>query len=806
MRLNTLRSKMVVLMVALLGVIQVGVFTLVNSATTRAARSKIDDELSVGEKVFASELKANAERLAQAASVLASDFAFREAIATGDSATMESALENHGARVKAAVVLFVDLQGMVVDDTIRGTVEPRRFELESLIDGAKSSGQGTAIAMIDDRVLQLVAVPVQAPLTIGWIVIGFPIDQMLAGELRSLTGLQVSFVTEQDGRWSLLASTLAPDLAAQLVHVLPPIAQARQTRVLAMPEQHQLRVVELGQTGPKHFVAVLQRPINDAMGSFRALSARLVALGLFSLLLSIAGSILIAVGITRPLDALLQAVGRIRRGDYAVPIDIHRGDEIGVLAQGLDHMRAGIAEREQRILKLAYEDSLTRLPNRSQFGERLQREIQEASEHGRTLAVFLMDLDRFKYVNDNLGHSVGDHVLTEVGSRLRGLLRDQDCVARLGGDEFAVLVPTDDNERITQLAESIIVALEQPILYEGQPLDVGASIGIAMYPAHGHDAQTLVRNADIAMYVAKRTRSGFTIYDSHYDTSQQQHLSLLGELRRAVEHNELRLYYQPKVTLNSAGIHAAEALIRWIHPVRGMVPPGLFIPFAEHTGYIKVLTHWVLSEAIRQCAAWMRQSIHVEISVNLSARDLMARDLPEYIEGLLAEHDLPAHMICLEITESGFMEDPAHAQRVLDRLSAIGLRLSIDDYGTGYSSLSYIMKLPVNELKIDRAFVSNMAEDADMMTIVRSTIELGHNLGLKVVAEGIEDSKGYALLRSLGCDFAQGYYISPPMAAEALPGWLNGSMTIRRLPESMLPPALQAADDGDEHTGLPLAG
>ncbi|HEY6452718.1 MAG TPA: EAL domain-containing protein [Steroidobacteraceae bacterium] len=793
MHLNTLRSKMVVFLVALLGIVQIGVFALVNTATSNAARTKINDELSVGEKVFASELKMNADRLAQAANVLASDFAFREAIATGNRATVSSALENQGARLKAAAVLFVNLQGMVIEDTLRAGEPPRRFEFPTLIAQARSAGQATAIEFLDRRVLQLVAVPVQAPLTIGWIVIGFPVDQPLATELRNLTGLQVSFGMEQGGGWSILASTLLPEQSLTLSARLPAFNEALRTRVLAMPERDQLRVVPLGAAGPQHIVAVLQRPIDDAMGSFRMLSAKLVVLGLFSLALSISGSVLIAYGITRPIDALLHAVKRMRRGDYSVPIAMHRNDEIGILAQGLDHMRAGIAEREQRILKLAYEDTLTALPNRSQFGERLQREMQSAAEQHRMLAIFVMDLDRFKYVNDTLGHSVGDHVLREVALRLRSLLRDEDCVARLGGDEFAVLVPTGDSERIVNLARSILVALEQPIDYAGQPLDVGASIGIALYPAHAPDAQTLVRNADIAMYVAKRNRAGYTIYDPHYDTTQQEHLSLLGELRRAVEQGELRLFYQPKVTLGSAGVHAAEALIRWLHPVRGMVPPGLFIPFAEHTGYIKVLTRWVLSEAIRQCGVWLRAQLDIEISVNLSARDLMTRDLPEIISALLVEHDVPPHMICLEITESGFMEDPAHAQRVLDRLAAIGLRLSIDDYGTGYSSLSYIMKLPVNELKIDRTFVSNMSQDADMMTIVRSTIELGHSLGLKVVAEGIEDPAGYSLLRSLGCDFAQGYYISPPMPAEALPGWLNGSIAIRRLPESMLAQAEAAS-------------
>ena len=238
---------------------------------------------------------------------------------------------------------------------------------------------------------------------------------------------------------------------------------------------------------------------------------------------------------------------------------------------------------------------------------------------------------------------------------------------------------------------------------------MGTSIGIAHFPEHGRDAQTLVRNADIAMYAAKRSKSGYAIYDPHYDTSQQEHLSLLGELRRAVERNELRLYYQPKVSLHSANISAVEALIRWEHPIRGLVPPGMFIPFAEHTGYIKLLTRWVLREAVRQCGEWLREGLRLQVSVNISARDLMNRDLPAEVAALLAEYGVPPALLCLEITESGFMEDPANAQKVLDRLAELGVRLSIDDYGTGYSSLSYIMRLPVQELKIDRSFISRMA-------------------------------------------------------------------------------------------------
>ena len=781
---------MIVFLVALLGAVQVAEFVLTNHASYNAARGKIEDELGVGQKVFARVLRQNAEREAQAAGASASDFAFREAAATGDVATLASALDNQRARIKAQAVLYVDLAGNVIADTMHPGVPPRRFEFEQLITQARADGEATAIGLLQQHAFQLIAVPVRAPLTIGWIIDCYPVDAALAADLRQLTGLDVSFAVERDGRWELLATTLSPLAAGALSEQLPPYLEALDTRLLQMSQgEQQVRFVSLGEAAGEHIVAVLQRPIADAMARFQALRTTLIALGILSLALSIAGSVMIALGITRPIELLLSAVKRIRQGDYTAPVEMQRNDEIGALAQGLDHMRAGIAEREQRILKLAYEDPLTQLPNRAQFAEALERGIVLAQTQGQSLAILVMDLDRFKFVNDSLCHGVGDHVLRQVGMRLHILLGTAGCVARLGGDEFALLVPALQSAQVIELAQNIIGALERPIFFQDQPLDVGTSIGIALFPEHAADAETLVRNADIAMYVAKRNKIGYTVYDPKFDTSQQEHLSLLGELRHAVEHGELRLYYQPKVSLASSTVHAAEALIRWVHPTRGLVPPGLFIPFAEHTGYIKVLTRWVLAEAIRQCGVWRRDGLRLQVSVNISARDLMNRDLPEAISALLSEHSVPASMVCLEITESGFMEDPAHAQKVLERLAGIGLQLSIDDYGTGYSSLSYIMQLPVTELKIDRSFVSHMSDDRDLTTIVRSTIELGHSLGLKVVAEGVEDGQGFALLRELGCDGAQGYFMSPPLPAEAFRRWYEGSLPA-------LAPASGAAADG----------
>jgi diguanylate cyclase (GGDEF)-like protein len=796
-RIRSLRVRMIVFLVALLGAVQIAEFALTNHASYNAARGKIEDELGVGQKVFARVLRQNAEREAQAASASASDFAFREAVATGDVGTLASALENQRSRISAQAVLYVDLNGDVVADTMRPGAFPRRFELGQLITQARIDGEATAIGMLDQHAFQLIAVPVRAPVTIGWIVDCYPVDGALAADLRQLTGLDVSFAVERGGQWSLVATTLATATGAALVGQLPPYVEALDTRLLqTLQGEQQVRFVSLGESAGEHIVAVLQRPIADAMARFQALRTTLIALGILSLALSIAGSVIIALGITRPIELLLAAVKRIRNGNYSASVKMQRDDEIGALAQGLDHMRAGIAEREQRILKLAYEDPLTQLPNRAQFGEALERGIALAQAQGKSLAILIMDLDRFKFVNDSLGHGVGDHVLRQVGMRLDALIGSDGCVARLGGDEFALLVPALRSEQVIELAQNVIATLERPIIFQDQPLDVGASIGIAYFPEHAADAETLLRNADIAMYVAKRNKIGYTVYDPAFDTSQQEHLSLLGELRRAVEHGELRLYYQPKVTLASSTVHAAEALIRWVHPTKGLVPPALFIPFAEHTGYIKVLTRWVLQEAIRQCGVWRRDGLQLQVSVNISARDLMNRDLPDAISALLTEHDVPASMVCLEITESGFMEDPAHAQKVLERLAAIGLHLSIDDYGTGYSSLSYIMQLPVTELKIDRSFVSHMSGDRDLTTIVRSTIELGHSLGLKVVAEGVEDGQGFALLRELGCDGAQGYFMSPPLPADAFRRWYEGSLPAQVVAASERAASLAAGNTG----------
>ena len=775
MRFRHLRTRIIVFFVALLVAVQVAALLFVNNANTSNAQKKTDDEFAVGQRVFERLLTQNREQLSLAARVLAADFGFREAVASNDVDTILSALNNHGSRIGANVMSLVSLDKTVVADTLNPQRVSQPYEFGNLIDSAlENRAAASSIELIDGRAYQIVLVPVLAPVPIAWVAMGFMVDDALASELRQLTTLEVSFLElGAAGQWRLLASTLGSSAKQALLRGLADLDGTLEKRELDTgTELQRIRVFKLEQHGDTVVLAVLQRSLTEAFAAFSALQSTLLILGLAGLVVSILFSIAIALGITRPLSTLAKAATRMEKGDYSEAVALRRDDEIGVLATSLDKMRTGIAERENEILRLAYQDTLTNLPNRVLFNERLLQAIITAKYNDKAVTILMMDLDRFKYVNDTLGHGVGDHVLREVGSRLTGLLSESDIIARLGGDEFAILLNTGCSEHATQVAHSIVRALEQPINYEGQPLDVGASIGIARFPEHGEDHGTLLRNADIAMYVAKRNKTGFAVYDPEYDTHQQAHLSMLGELRRAVEHNELKVFYQPKISLLNSSVGAVEALLRWDHPRRGFIPPGQFIPFAEHTGYIKVLTRWVLGESLRQCGVWRAAGMPLRVSVNISARDLMNRELPDLIAELMARHDVPADLLCLEITESGFMEDPAYAQKVLQKLSDLGIHLSIDDYGTGYSSLSYIVQLPVDELKIDRSFVMNMGTDEHTSTIVRSTIELGHSLGLKVVAEGVENADGLRMLRELGCDQAQGYFISKPVSAAQLETWL----------------------------------
>ena len=778
-RLNSLGARIVLFFVALLVLVQGVGALLVMSANSQIARETVDQELEQGERVFKQLLAQNQARLEQGAGILSADFAFRQAIASNETGTILSVLSNHGARVGANVMTLASLENVVRADTLDPARIGKPFAYPDLIRLASIEGKASSIVNREGKLYQLVVVPVLAPAPMAWVGLAFEVDDRVAKDLNQLTGLEVSFASWVPGtKWQLHASTLPVPLREGLLAAFSGSeglgAQAHEIDLGG--EEYETRVTPLESRSDKRIAAILQKPLVIGLAPFKRISASFFGLTLAGLVILVAGSLFIARSITRPVHRLADAAHSVQQGDYTRHVDVEHRDEIGQLAVSFNHMMDGIVSREKEILRLAYEDGLTGLPNRAMFNEQLGQAVRTAKRGEAPIAVLLFDMDRFKAINDTLGHPVGDQALREVGLRVRNVLRDSDVIARLGGDEFAVLLATGNADNARVVAEKIHKALEEPFVIDTHTMDMAASIGIARFPEHGADPNALLRAADVAMYEAKRTKSRSAIYDPSHDVRRQEFLTLLGELRRAVEAGELVLHYQPKMNLAEDRVTSVEALVRWRHPKRGFVEPADFIPFAEQTGYISAITRWVLKCSIEQCGVWERTGLRIKMCVNVSARDLQNGDeLVSQISTALHAAELPAGMLCLEITESALMEDPLAAQSTLRKLRELGIATSIDDYGTGYSSLAYIKQLAVNELKIDRAFVGGMEADRRNAAIVRSTIELGHNLGLTVVAEGVETEHELAELRRFGCDEAQGFFFARPMPAPALERWLTGA-------------------------------
>lgn len=441
------------------------------------------------------------------------------------------------------------------------------------------------------------------------------------------------------------------------------------------------------------------------------------------------------------------------------------------------HEAAGRRERkraEERVHYLAYHDVLTDLPNRTLFYDRLHQALLISHREGQPLALLLLDLNRFKEVNDTFGHHYGDLLLRQIGPRLRSCLRESDTIARVGGDEFTILLPNTHVKGANATARKILKTLETPFALKEATVEVGASIGVAFYPDHGEEGDVLFQRADTAMYVVKQAGGGYAVYAPQHEQSNPGRLMLRGKLRHAIEQGELELYYQPLMSLKTNRVIGVEALSRWLHPQLGWIPPDQFIPLAEQTGLIKPFTQWVLKTVCRQCEEWREAGLSFFISVNLSARNLQEARLPDQVAELIQTGGMQPGLLEFEITESMIMVNPTRAIEILTRLNAMGIPLAIDDFGTGYSSLGYLKKLPVQKIKIDKSFIIDLESKGDVV-IVRSIINMGHSLGLEVVAEGVEDQHTKDLLEALECDVVQGNHIGHPLPSDELIHWLRES-------------------------------
>jgi diguanylate cyclase (GGDEF)-like protein len=452
-------------------------------------------------------------------------------------------------------------------------------------------------------------------------------------------------------------------------------------------------------------------------------------------------------------------------------------DEVAFLRGVARSLGAAMARRQadDALEQQALTDPLTGLANRSLFQDRLQQALRVAARERHIMALLLIDMDRFKEVNDTLGHHWGDVLLKEVSRRLCAAVRPSDTVARLGGDEFAVILPAaGDLASVSRVVSKLLQAVEQPVTLDRQPADVRASIGVVLYPDHGDQAEALLRRADVAMYVAKQAGGGFAVYDPEHDEPDRARLALAGELRRALDRDdELGLWLHPLLDLRQRRPCGFEARLRWHHPTRGPLDPEQFVPFAEQTGLSKAIDRFALRAAVRACQRWRAAEWQVPVSVNISPRSLLDTTLPDFVADVCQEAGVPASEVLLEVTEKSIMADPRKSSEVLLQLRALGAGIVIDEFGTGYSSLASLKRLPVNSLKIDRSFLHDMATDKGDLAIVRASIELGHSFGLRVVAEGVENAASLRLLRQLGCDQVQGAYVSAPLGESAALAWLS---------------------------------
>ena len=770
-----LRTRIAVTFLLLLAAVLAAALGAVLATNRDSAAREVQRQLDVGALVFSRLLESNRRQLTQAAQAVAADYGFRQAVAARDTDTLASALENSGERIGAAMVVLTSLNGNVI--AASGTHLPAGtpFPIAALQETVGS--ESAASMMVDKgRVYQIVTVAVRSPLPVAWIAMGFEFDNKAARELADITGLAVTLSVNTDGRRTRVISTM-PERSAQATDVVT-------------------RRIELSKSDNGEIVAVLSRSLADARAPFERLTKVLFVIAAVSLVAFALAAFWLARNITRPLQDLTRVVDRMRAGSYDAQSNVQRDDELGVLAEGLHLMQTAVQTRDQSIRRLAYEDALTGLMNRTAFSSALSETLREAA--GAPIGVAVINLHRFRRINEHLGYSVGDAVLTEIAARIAAVPSAKSAVARLAADQFAAYTQLTNREDLHAWGTSLLLALAEPVIVEAQPIDISATLGLVLSAESGTSHDELMRCADLALDCARREKRALAIYQKALKPAARDQLSLLGELRRAVEHDELRLYFQPKIELRTGRIAGAEVLLRWQHPTRGLLTPVDFIPFAEQTGFIRWLTRWTLDRSMAQAAQWHRAGMALNLAVNISSEDIGDSRFDSRVAALLNRHQMPPSLLTLELTETGFIEDPARALHTLEAIAALGVGLSIDDFGTGYSSLNHLARMPVDEMKIDRSFLQSLESDPEFATVVRSAIDMGHGLGLKVVAEGIETPAAANTLREFGCDIAQGFFYAKPMPLEAFAAWMTGKA---RVPIIAVPVAF-AVDDVTDTVSL----
>ncbi|HET7755875.1 MAG TPA: EAL domain-containing protein [Steroidobacteraceae bacterium] len=756
------------LIIGLVIVTQTVTLAAVLASTRATVETRAAEQLGSGAALALQLLRFRAGQLANGVAVTAADFGFREAVASGDTLTILSAARNNARRIGADIVLVLDTHGRVLASSAPAAAGADRA-LEALIGEGSGTREQPVFMVFGPSSYEIVLAPVRTPEIIAWVAMGFVADDALARRIQDLVGSEVALLVHGHDGVLRIASTLPA--ALRNAGLAAPVAEANAPpRIVRLGERDYLTLARSLDTLGDPVEVLLLKSQRAVLAPYRDLRDAMLAIDGIALLLAATVGAILGRSATAPIGELVRAAHRIEQGRYDTAVSVSGGEEFRSLAQTFNAMQRNIAAREADITFHALHDPLTQLPNRVFATQALERLVSEGGR-GNTGALVLVDLRNLRDINASLGLSVGDDVLREVAHRLRQNVAAADTVAHIGESQFLVIVPGCSAGRAPLYAGQLAGVIHTGFHLAGVGLDLHVACGVCLVPEHGRTAEELLQRAQVALEDAGETRTRVAMYRPGRDDQHRRRLALITDLRGAIETEALTLAYQPLVTMATRSVRSLEALVRWTHPQLGPVSPAEFVPLAESTGGSRRLTNWVLGAAVRQMGEWRRAGLDLELAVNLSAPDILDPDLVEEILELLRRHGVPPHLLLLEITESAVMRDPQGAARNMQLLRIAGVRFAIDDFGTGHSSLSQLSLLPVDELKIDRSLIAQAAGGA--ATIVTSTIELGHSMRLKVVAEGVETPDAWNLLRRLGCDFAQGYLISRPLPAAEIPSFVG---------------------------------
>jgi diguanylate cyclase (GGDEF)-like protein len=764
------RQRLGLLFVATLVIVQLLTAVLIYEVTRRALVTEGELQLSTHAQAFVSQMDDISERVAANVEVISLDEALHSAIAKHDRSAVLALLQNHGRRIIASRMQWVGLDGTVQADTGdvttgNATTPATRFPFPDLITNAYKK-RTAGVVILRDKAYWIVVVPIYAPQPVGVIVVDVPLDDALLNRMQRLSGLprDIELATQtSDGQWQVVArgnshSEILGSLA-QAHGELPWMPQ------LASVGGNEYIVLAQHLAQPAHsapIAAVFGYSLDDALRPFHTVVLTGILLLALGLCLGLIGVWFVARGVSRPIETLALAVRRVEAGDYRAPPGLQRTDEIGLLSTAFGTMAEAVRQREERIRHQAMHDRVTNLPTRMAAEDAINRSISfEAELHG---ALLMIGLTRVPDIIKTMGHALSDRLMRDAGESIREAAAGA-YLARVTDMQFMVWMADADKFDATAAALRILDTLNTPYQEKDVSIDRMPSIGVSIYPADGLRANTLLRHAEVAQFTASGSATALSFYDAATDPHRPERLSLMGDLREALDRDKLSLHYQPKLSLATLRIDGGEALVRWHHPTLGVVAPDAFIGMAEDTGNIHRVTRWALATALTQAKRWSEQGLNLTVSVNLSTRDLDDVELPTKIIALLAIHGLPPSSLTVEVTERAVIGEHDLAIQILRRLADHGVGIAIDDFGVGQSTFAYLRQLPVSELKIDQLFIKQLGTDRSDQIIVRSIIELSHRLGYTVTAEGVEDKSALDYLIAIGCDHAQGYFITRALAA-----------------------------------------